>query len=171
MNHNHIFSTLSETARLWIYSTDIALSGDQKDRINSQLDLFLQNWQSHGRKVHGEAAILHDRFIIIGAEIPDADISGCGIDASVHALETIGQQSGFNILSGLLIFYRDPNGGIVHTNRSTFRKLVQSEDITADTIVFDPSLTHLKQFWEGNFELRAKDSWHATVFRIPSMTS
>ena len=170
MDYTTIFSTLSDQARLWIYAVDRPLSTPEAEKIQAALDQFIGTWQSHGRKVNAEAAIMYNQFLLIGAEIPEAQISGCGIDASVHAVESIGNQAGFTILPGLSIFYKDSSETVQFTNRSSFRKLVRDAQITGETTVFDPSITHLTQLREGAFELPARSSWHATVFRIPEHT-
>jgi hypothetical protein len=49
--------------------------------------------------------------------------------------------------------------------------MVRDEVVNGDTQVFDTSLTLLSQWREGAFELPARASWHAQVFRIPSPAS
>ena len=171
MDNKKHFESLSSDARVWVYPVDSMLSSEQVQLIESSLDGFIRNWYSHGRKVNAEATILDNRFIVIAAEIPEAEISGCGIDASVHAIELIGNESGFSILSGLNVYFRDTLGSIQALNRSAFRKLVRSNQIDGNTIVFDPSITTLKQFNDGAFELPARSSWHAMVFKIPIATT
>ena len=168
MNYTDIFSSLSKEARVWVYPVDKDLTPSDTSSIFAHLSHFITNWQSHGRKVSAESAILYNRFIILGAEIPEAEISGCGIDASVHAIESIGKQSGFSLLSGLNIFYRDSSGVIQHRGRSEFRTKVKTGEVTGDTLVLDPSITQIAQLRNGEFELPAKKSWHSTVFRIPT---
>lgn len=168
MNHLDLFKRLPDHARLWIYGVDSNLAPDTEAQIDAHLTRFMGAWQSHGRKVLGNFAILDHRFIIIAAEIPEAEISGCGIDASVHALEQIGQQLGFKLLTGLDILYRDEAGSIQSAPRAGFRKLVRSETVSGETMVFDTSLVQLAQLRQGLFEQPAHASWHATVFRIPA---
>lgn len=168
MMYTNIFQALPSHAKLWIYGVDAPLNPETEAQIDAQLTQFMQAWQSHGRKVTGQFVILEHRFILIAADIPQADISGCGIDASVHALEEAGKRLGFTLLSGLHVFYRDGNNAIQSVPRAGFRKLVRSESVSSDTIVFDTSLAKLDQLRSGSFELPAHASWHATVFRIPS---
>lgn len=171
MTYSTLFSSLSDNARVWIYPVNKNLTASEASEIQQSLAYFIDNWKSHGRTVRAEATILHDTFIAIGAEIPEAEISGCGIDASVHAVESIGNASGFSLLSGLTIFYCDEKGEITHCSRSEFRSRVKQGIITSDTIVFDPSITLLSELKGGAFEVPAGTSWHATVFRIPSETT
>ncbi len=171
MTYTDFFPSLPAHARLWVYGVDRMLNPETEAQINAQLGQFMSAWQSHGRKVIGQFAIVDHRFIVIGADIPEADISGCGIDASVHALEETGNKLGFALLSGLIVFYRDRKNNIHGAPRATFRKLVRSGEVSGDTIVFDTSLVKLSQLRDGQFELPAQNAWHATVFRIPSPTT
>ena len=170
MTYSDFFPTLPAHARLWIYGVDPALSPETESRVSDQLSQFIAAWQSHGRKVQGAFAILEGRFIVIGADIPEANISGCGIDASVHALQETGSQHGFALLSGLDVFFRDGDNIIQALPRAAFRKLVRAGEVSGDTTVFDTSLVKLQQLREGLFELPAHAAWHATVFRFPSPT-
>ena len=155
-------------ARLWVYATDRPLAANEIVLIDSALHAFISNWQSHGRPVKAAFDIVHGRFIMISAMIPEAEISGCGIDASVHALERIASDQGFVILSGMHVLYRDTSNDICAVSRSEFRKLVKEGHITGETIVFDTSLTQLEQLKNQQFELPAYHAWHAMVFRIPT---
>lgn len=170
MKNLALFSSLSDEARLWIYAVDRPLEAEEMINIESSLDGFIEGWHSHGRKVKAESAILYNRFILIAAEIPEAEISGCGIDASVHAIESIGQSNGFSLLSGLIVYYKDSSDSIHAVSRSAFRQLVRAARVSAATVVFDPGITSLTEFKEGGFELQAGSSWHSMVFRIPSET-
>ncbi len=171
MSHTELFQDLPAHARLWIYSIDRSLDSKTEAMIDARLSKFMAGWQSHGRQVTGRFAIVDHRFILIAAEIPEAEISGCGIDASVHALEDVGRQLGFNLLTGLDVLYRDQEGTIQSVPRAAFRKLVRSEQVTGETKVFDTSLVSLEQLRQGSFELPAHASWHGMVFRIPTTST
>lgn len=171
MQNETLFSDLPAHARLWIYTTDQPLAPETEALVSAQLMQFMNAWQSHGRKVLGDFLIHEHRFILISADIPDAEISGCGIDASVHALEEAGKRHGFSLLSGLSVLFRDEQGQITSVPRGAFRKMVRSEEVTGDTTVFDTSLVLLQDVRDGKFELPARSSWHATVFRIPAPTT
>ena len=165
------FSNLPGHARIWVYGLDKPLSEADSDAVHGVLDTFVSSWQSHGRAVQAGWSLIEQRFICIGAIIPDADISGCGIDASVHALEAFAEQNGYRLLSGLHVYYRDDVGVIQHLDRASFRKAVRAGTISAKTVVFDPSITMMHEFENGQFERPAGSSWHATVFRIPQIAS
>ena len=161
------FDDLPDVARIWIYSLDRPLEQQDALQLKEDLEPFLQSWQSHGRSVQGGWQLLEDRFILIGALIPEAEISGCGIDASVHAIESFAELHNYRLLSGLHLFYRDEEGDIQFLDRAAFRKMVRAGTISASTQVFDTSITSMQDLRSIGFEIPAGQAWHATVFRIP----
>ncbi|HMB91227.1 MAG TPA: hypothetical protein VKP65_10295 [Rhodothermales bacterium] len=162
-----LFSTLPDDARCWIYTADQPLTNAEQETLLNTLTTFFESWTSHSRPVQGDAVIMDDRFLIVAATLAAGDISGCGIDKSVHAVETVAQDMGFTWTSPLQIFFRDADGTVQHTSRPAFRRLVGEGTVTANTPVFDVSLTTLGPLRNGAFELPAGRSWHARIFRIP----
>ncbi|MGA7306360.1 MAG: hypothetical protein WBW88_15890 [Rhodothermales bacterium] len=161
------FDSLPDSARIWINAADRDLSTREQGQIKDLLVDFIAGWSSHGRKVEGSAAILADRFVVIAAYIPGGDVSGCGIDASVHALAGIAEATGFTWAPALDVFYRQ-DGGIRQVDRMTFSDLAAHGHVAPDTIVYDPSLTTLGEWRSKGFELPARNAWHSRVFRFES---
>ena len=164
----NLFSNLPDHARLWVYVAEEPLSDDVQVRLQQQLDAFLDGWTSHRRPVHGQATIEDDCIVMIAATVDEGNVSGCGIDASVNALEEAAGNLGISWASPLDIVYRDPTGRVCVTSRPAFRTLVSNGDVTGDTPVFDPSITRLEALRSGEFERPAADSWHNRIFQIPA---
>ena len=167
MTYSDLFPSLSDEARCWIYIAERRLTEAEQTTLLEALQPFFAGWASHGRPVQGTATVLDDRFLVVAGAIAGGEISGCGIDASVHAAEEAAGRLGLAWSSPLLVFYRDADGALHTLPRSAFRKLVADGTVTTDTLVFDVSLTTLGQLRNGAFEKPAGTSWHARVFRIP----
>ncbi|HET6566478.1 MAG TPA: hypothetical protein VFG50_00845 [Rhodothermales bacterium] len=168
MSTEHIFPTLPDNARLWIYVADRPLAPAEQQALRASLASFAQMWTSHGRKVVGEVEVLHDRFLVLGAVLEKGDISGCGIDSSVHAVEEAGRNLGVTWLQGLVVLFRDDQGAVQAVPRPAFRALVRSGIVNADTPVFDPGVATVGDLRQGLFERPAGTSWHARAFQIPT---
>jgi len=162
-----LFVPFPDEARCWIYVADRPLSDALQEKLLGTLEPFFAEWASHGRPVQGAATVLEDRFLVVVGAITRGDISGCGIDASVHRVQETAENLGVTWLSPLLVFFRGADGTVESLPRSAFRKHVAAGTITAATPVFDVSLTTLGQLRDGTFEKPAGASWHARVFRIP----
>ena len=164
-------SNLPDQARLWIYAADHALTGEERSALDDALTTFFASWKSHGRPVQGAYDIVAGRFLLVGAIVEDADISGCGIDASVNVIEQAARDLDVEWLSPLYVFYRTPEGSVRAVSRSGFRQLVERGEITTQTPVFDVSVDTVGALRDGAFEKPASTSWHAQAFALPEPTS
>lgn len=171
MDLSHLFPSLPDDARCWIYVADRPLTDDEQRRLLDRLRAFLQDWTSHGRPVEGAVEVLDDRFIALAAMLSEGEISGCGIDDSVRAVDEAAQALGIEWVPALDVLYRDEAGRVQHHARSAFRTLVQEGTVTAATRVFDPSITTLADLREGRFERPAGTSWHARAFDLATAAS
>lgn len=162
---------LPDSARVWIYAAGRDLNDLEENRVAEILNDFCSSWQSHGRPVESAAEVIDDRFAVIAGRIVGGDISGCGIDASVHALEKASSELALEWLPALILHYRDDNGVVHSVSRREFRDRVRAGDVNADTRVFDLSIESLGQLRAGEFEQPAGRMWHARVFRIAQPAS
>lgn len=167
MPYADLFPALPDDARCWIYAAEHPLSEAEQQALLDELNAFFDGWTSHGRPVQGAATILDGQFLVVAGTIPGGDISGCGIDASVHAVEAAAARQGVAWASPLRIFYRHADGTVRHVTRGAFRRSVAAGEVTAETLVFDVSLTLLGAMRGGGFEQPAGQAWHARVFKIP----
>lgn len=164
--------SLPDHARVWIYAADRTLGESEQIRLIELLDSFCANWRSHGRPVKSTATVIEGRFAVIAGEIPGGDISGCGIDASVHALDEAANELGLRWMPALSIHFRGSDGSISSVSRSEFRSMARSGDVTSRTRVFDLSLQSVGDLRAGRFEQPAESTWHGSVFGMkPALVS
>lgn len=156
---------LPDTARVWIYAADRDLKESEMSRLLEILNTFCSSWQSHGRPVESAAAVIAGRFAVLTGRIAEGDVSGCGIDASVHALEEASEELGIEWLPGVMIHFRDRDGAVRSVSRAAFRERVRTGEIDAGTHVFDLTIASLGQLRSGLLEQPAGKTWHARVFR------
>ncbi|MDQ7040823.1 MAG: hypothetical protein Q9M35_07765 [Rhodothermus sp.] len=161
-----LFAALPDEARLWIFAADRPLTETESHTLLEALRPFLANWQAHGRPVYGQAVVLHGRFLLLAGHVPDGAISGCSIDAAMRAVQAAGESLGITWMSPLVVFYRAADGTVQHASRSQFRRLIAEGKVTAETPVFDLSLTTVGALRQGGFEKPAGQSWHAHVFTL-----
>jgi hypothetical protein len=161
-----IAAGLPDSARVWTYASDRELTKPEENRLLDILNAFCSSWRSHGRPVESSAAVIERRFAVLIGRIVDGDVSGCGIDASVHALEEASAELGIAWLPALVVHYRDRHGAICSVPRSAFREHVRAGEVDADTHVFDLGIQSLGQLRSGQFEQPAGRTWHAHVFRL-----
>ncbi len=160
------FSALADTARLWIYGFDRRLAPREAALVSERLDAFCAQWRSHGRPVRNAWSLVDQRFLVLAGDIPDGDISGCGIDASVRILKKLRDDHGLNALDHGLVHYRDAAGAIHSVKRHVFQTLVERGEVIGDTSVCDLTLETLGDLRAGGLEKPLRHSWHAQAFAV-----
>ncbi len=158
--------SLPNEARIWTYALSRDLTQVEQEQVLGQLERFFANWQSHGRQVRGAGAVLHGRFVIIAATVDSGDISGCGIDASVHVVTPLAERLGIAICGPLDIHYRAASGSLVTVDRLTFKNAAEGGLVDGDTVVYRVDLETLGQLRTQGLECRARESWHARAFDL-----
>jgi hypothetical protein len=160
MQYADLFPDLPDEARLWVFPAKRDLPSGSGAAVLSRLRAFLPSWTSHGNPVTGDAVILEGRFLVVAAFVANDELSGCGIDKLVKAVEDIGTEVGVEWALSLDLFYRDESGEVNVAGRRAFRETAAAGRITTETTVFDPSVTHLGLLRAGAFELPVGRSWH-----------
>lgn len=163
------FSALPDDARLWIHAAAAPLDDATQSALLDRLSAFMDEWTSHQRPVEGTATILDDRFLVVAAApVGGGDISGCGIDDLVHAIDDTASALSIDWVPSLDVLYRTADGEVAAVSRRTFQQRADDGAVTADTPVFDPSLTTLDALRNGEFETPARESWHAQLLSTPA---
>ena len=151
---------LSDEARVWVFASDRAVERGEADRMLAQVDDFLEGWHAHGTPLTSAREWRDDRFLLIAADGEGA--SGCSIDGLFRALKELGGEIGADLVTSGLVFHRDRTGAVRSTTRTGFSASARSGEITADTPVFDTSLTRLGDV-RTRFERPAGESWHSAL--------
>jgi ribosomal protein L15E len=107
----------------------------------------------------------YDRFLLVGVDESSAGASGCSIDAMVRTLGDLEQALQVQLLDhGPVLFRQD--SGIVRLPRPAFAELARGGGVSADTVVFDNTVTRVVDLREGRWETPARTAWHARAFGL-----
>ena len=159
------FDALPDHARLWIFAADRPLTAGESDALLDGVDAFLAQWKAHGHPLTVARDWKYERFLLVGVDEASAGATGCSIDAMVRTLEQLEQALRVHLLDhGPVLFRQDD--GIARLTRPAFAELARSGAISADTVVFNNTLTRVGELREGRWESRAADSWHARAFGL-----
>ena len=157
------FDTLPEDARPWIFAADRPLQEDERDRLLERVDAFLEQWRAHGAPLTASRDWRYDRFLFIGVDENAAGVSGCSIDALVHDIKALEAELNTTMVDHSPVMFREGDA-IRRVFRKEFAELAADGNVSADTLVFDNSLTTVGQVRAGEWEVRAADSWHGKAF-------
>ncbi len=169
IDYPSLFPEIKPSAKAWAYVANRPLSAQEETSLAETVNSFRAQWSSHGRLVHSAFAVLENQILILSADVQQGDISGCGIDKSLHLLNEIANNDGYEWASSLSIAFKDGNDRLRVVPRSEFKSLVKEGQVDQNTIVFDLSISHLQDIRSGLFELPAGASWHQRVFRLPAL--
>ncbi len=159
------FNNLSPQSRLWIWVSSRPIAHEEQRDLSTALDSFLATWSSHERPVRGAWDIQDNRVLLIAGEISGGDISGCGIDKSVHLLETVASKHGFEWLPGLdVVFRRTPKSPLESLSRAAFREAAGSGRIGTEAVVVDRTIGTVGELRSGSLESAAAESWARQFF-------
>ncbi len=168
IDYTNIFPSLPGDSDVWIYTASRVLSEKDSAELTSLLSHFASEWSSHGRTVDSGFEVIDRQLILLGANIPGGDISGCGIDKSLLVLSDFSLAHDFRWVDSLSIVYRNSESALSVDSRADFRAKVASGEVTSDTVVVDTSLRLLDSVRTGMLELKSADSWHGRLFQIPT---
>ncbi len=167
-DYTNLFPNLPGDSDVWVYTASRILSEKESAELASLLSQFAAEWSSHGRTVDSGFEVIDGQLILLGANIPGGDISGCGIDKSLQVLSDFSLTHDFRWVDSLSIVYRNSESKLSVESRAGFRTKVSAGEVTADTVVVDTSLRLLDSVRTGMLELKSADSWHGRLFHIPA---
>jgi hypothetical protein len=160
------FTGLPDDARLWVFAAAHPLKEEQKSRLLSDVDSFLERWNAHGHPVVGARALRDDRFLLMAADERATGVSGCSIDTLFRVFKQLEIATGATLLDSSLVHYRDRHGRVLSTSRGEFRELARKGEVNAETIVFDNTVATVGDMRTGKWERPAGESWHARAFGL-----
>ncbi|MBT8265093.1 MAG: ABC transporter ATPase [Bacteroidia bacterium] len=153
------FDELPETARVWIYQANRSFTEDELENIKKRLDEFIEQWTAHGSDLHAGYNIEYKRFIILGLNQNLNNATGCSIDASVHFIQQLEKDFNVDLLDKMNVSYKQGEF-VAYKPLVEFKKMAKERAVSKNTIVFNNLVATKAEFLE-NWEVPAKDSWHA----------
>ena len=157
------FATLPDESRLWVFGVDRTLAGAEQESFLSAVDLFLETWAAHGVPLICGRDWKWGRFLLVAVDDASVPPSGCSIDAMVGVLRDQERQLGVRVLDNTPVWFVE-DGEVRRITRSEFRRLAEEGAVGPDTVVFDNTVTSLKDARSGRWEGPARASWHQRAF-------
>ena len=156
------FSSLPQTARIWIYQCNRSFTLDEVQEISNKLQTFLDGWTAHGVDLKAAFEIRYKRFVVIGLDQNQQLASGCSIDASVNFIQQLEIAYKVDLLDKLNVSYKQGDN-IAFKPLKEFKKMVKDKAVSKNTIVFN-HLVQTKAEYLDFWEVPASESWHARFF-------
>jgi hypothetical protein len=155
--------TLPDSARVWVFTAERALTAGEAAALLSTVDAFLGVWAAHGHPLTSARELRESRFLIVAVDEAAAGASGCSVDALVREIRGLEAQLGLVLVDHSPVVFRE-GGAIRRVPRHEFAALAQAGQVTPDTIVFDNTISRLAALRGGQWELPASAAWHGRAF-------
>ncbi len=157
------FEVLPDESRLWVFAVERTLVEADQENFLSAVDRFLETWVAHGIPLTCGRDFRRGRFLLVAVDETSVPPSGCSIDAMVGVLKDQERRLGLRILDNTPIWFV-ADGEVQRISRPEFSRLAEEGAVGPDTVVFDNTVTRLKDVRAGRWEGPARESWHQRVF-------
>jgi hypothetical protein len=155
-----------DNSRVWIYQSSRIFGLSEALQLESILEDFVENWQSHGTPVKGYANLLFGQFVVFMADETATGISGCSTDSSVRVVKEIENLFGTSMFDRLtLAFIKEGKVQMLPLQQVNYA--IENGFISPDTIYFN-NLVQTKIALLNNWLVPVKNSWLAS--RLKSVT-
>jgi len=159
------FDTLPPESRLYAFNAERALADVDMELLRENLERFLQDWTAHRKELTVGYDLRLHQFILIAIDESKLPPSGCSIDTLMRFLRDLGAHMRVELLDSPDICFLDSD--IVRcVNRAQFAALAEHGDVGPDTIVFDNTISRLRDLNEGRWQIPAARSWHGQAFEL-----
>jgi hypothetical protein len=156
------FENLPEESRIWIYQSNRKFSDDEITEIESDLQIFVEDWAAHGTSLEASFITKYNRFIILAVNQEVQQATGCSIDKSVEFIQSLEQKYKVDLLDKMNVTYKQGEF-LTHKSLLDFKRMAKEKAVSANTIVFN-NLVNTIEEWKESWEVPAEDSWHSRFF-------
>jgi hypothetical protein len=156
------FNTMPDAARVWVFGAAAPVTGAARDALLQSVDAYLSHWKAHGAPLYCARDWRDDRFLAIAVDEAATGASGCSIDGMFRVLADAESRVGTSLVGGGTVFWRNAAGEVQSAARSAFVAAAKAGTVSADTLVFDTTVTTVGE-WRARFERPAAASWHAKL--------
>jgi hypothetical protein len=102
-NFNELLPQLSNESRVWLYLAERKLDDTEAHFVSEKIDLFVQNWTAHNKKLTADGTIIFQQYIVLGVDEKIEAASGCSIDGSVRLIKSLQQELGIDFFNRLKV--------------------------------------------------------------------
>ena len=145
------FDLISDSSRIWIYSSDIKLNNQEILYIIEKISNHLKEWKAHDVPLKAAVTIKEGHFLIIALDESQANASGCSIDTLQRLIYEIEKELSLSLLNRLNIFYK-VNEEVLSVPLNRLKSVADS-----DTYFFD--LTISKKSDLSSYFKPIRDGW------------
>lgn len=130
--------------RIWIYTLSKELTNEQLVDFKNRCQSFVNSWTAHDVSLDASFDLYQNRLLIFKVNEDKYNASGCSIDKQLRFVKELEQTFSLELLNRLLVAYENINQVEV-VKASQIKELLANNSITANTLVFDNTITESTQ--------------------------
>lgn len=130
--------------RIWIYTLSKELSNEQLVDFKNRCQSFVNGWTAHDVSLDASFDLYQNRLLIFKVNEDKYNASGCSIDKQLRFVKELEQAFSVELLNRLLVAYEN-NNQVEVVKASQIKELLANNAITANTLVFDNTVTESTQ--------------------------
>lgn len=150
-------NTMASDSKAWVYTSEKEFTESDVNTIVELSEVFLSQWDSHGKRVKGTIQIIENRFIAIFADAQDDTMCGRAQDASVRLIKELEQVIGKQLMNRMLVAFDTPNG-IEVLNFNDLRSKIKQGEVPENTDFYNGLITSKSEFLTS-WKTPVKGSW------------
>ena len=126
--------------RIWVYTLSKELTNEQLVDFKNRCQNFVSGWTAHDVSLDASFELYQNRLLIFKVNEDKYNASGCSIDKQLRFVKELEQNFSVELLNRLLVAYEN-NHQIEVIKSSQVKELLAANQITANTLVFDNTIT------------------------------
>jgi hypothetical protein len=151
------FDQMPPDAKVWIYAANRKLTLAEQVEITGKADSFVTGWTAHQNQLKASFAVVHDVFFVLMVDPNYNEVSGCGIDKSVHFMQDLDKTYNLNLFNRLQIeLFVD--GEVILTGKQKLSVMMQEGTVNEHTMMFNKNITD-KHVFDSQFQIPLSKSW------------
>lgn len=151
------FKDMPANARVWVYAANRPLSTDEQQAIQTAGEAFIETWTAHQQQLKASFALQHGHFIIIGVDEGYNEVSGCGIDKSVHFVQQLEKTYNLSLFNRLQLELWQ-HDQVLLTNKQNLAVMLQQGLVNKQSPVFNKTI-NTKADFDQHFLIPLEQSW------------
>lgn len=151
------FDSIADDAKAWVYTSNEEFTEEHLSLITKYSEVFLSQWDSHGKLVKGTIQVLKNRFIAVFADTEGDTMCGRAQDASVKFIKELEEILQVSLMDRMLVAF-EFDGNIETLPFIELRSQIASGKIPSSTIFYN-GLIASKEAFLSDWERPIEGSW------------
>ena len=159
------FESMPDSSRVWLYQANRKLTEAESETVKEFLKESIGSWVTHGMPMKGSFNLIHDRILLIAADVDFQSPSGCSIDSSTRWLKDVGASLGVDFFDRSIGYFEGSELQFFSVFEA--KKYVQSGVLTPETQVVNHKIATMADVKNG-FTVSAAESFLKRHFEVVS---